>query len=323
MEKPVSRVLTTRAFAGILCLVLLAASPGTASAQLNGFNIKGDMGLKAGSQAPPGGYVTMFLYRYGADRIRDRNGDRLSVDGDLTVGLGAGVITFVTTKKVLGANYGVAASPLVFLNTAVESPRFVADPSAGFGDIAITPISLGWHKKRADVTTSYTLFAPTGRYDVDADDNTGLGMWGQEVALGATAYLTENKMWHAATNAAFEFHSGKQDSRAKVGTMLTLEGGIGRDVLKGAGSLGLVYYAQWKLTDDTLTGFQNLLVEGKNRVFAIGPELSLPIATKSKLFGFFNLRYEWETYARTSLQGNTLAATFTFLMKPMSLVPPK
>ena len=321
-----SSFLNTRVLVGsLMLLAMLAGSPRAALAQLNGFNIKGDMGLKSGSQAPPGGYIALFLYRYGADEIRNRSGDRLlpNADGDITVGLGAGLISVVTTKKLLGANYGFAAGPLVFLNSALESPTFNQNPSAGFGDIFITPISLGWHATRADVTTSYSIFLPTGRYEAGADDNTGLGMTGHEVALGTTVFLTGNKAFHAATNAAFEFHSGKEDSDAKVGTMLTLEGGFGRDILKGAGSIGLICYAQWKLTDDTITGLPGLLVEGKNRVFALGPEVTIPLATKATLFGFFTFRYEWETYARTSLKGNALAVMFTFLMKPMSLAPPK
>ena len=192
------------------------------------------------------------------------------------VGAGIGLIIVVTPKKLLGANYGFAAGPLAVLNNAIESPRFDLNPSPGFGDIFVTPVSLGWHLTRADVTTSYSIFMPTGRYEVGADDNTGLGMWGQELALGTTVFLSENKAWHAATNAAFEFHSGKKDSDASVGSLLTFEGGVGRDFLQGAASLGLVYYAQWKLTEDTLTGLPALLVQGKNRSFALGPELTLP-----------------------------------------------
>ena len=276
-------------FAALLA-VLWTAQP--ASAQLSGFNIKGDVGLKAGSQPPPGGSATIFFYRYSSDTIKDRFGHTFPVTGDLTVGLGATVFTYVTSKKLLGANYGFAAAPLVILNTAVESPHFGLNPSPGFSDIFITPISLGWHLKRADVTAGYTIFMPTGRYSAGADDNTGLGMWGHEWSLGSTTFLTENKTWHAATKAAFEFHSKKKDVSAQVGNMLTLEGGLGRDVLKGAGSLGLVYYAQWKISDDTLTGLPMLLVQGKNRTFALGPELTIPLATKKTLLGFFTFRYQ-------------------------------
>jgi hypothetical protein len=300
----------------------MLVTPRAAMAQLNGFNIKGDMGLKSGSQAPPGGYAALFLYRYGSDTIKDRSGNTFTSEGDLTIGAGATLFSVVTPKKILGANYGFAAAPLVFLNSAIESPRLDQNPSLGFGDIFIMPISLGWHLKRADVTTSYSVFMPTGRYAVDADDNTGLGMWGHEWALGTTVYLTEDKSWHAATNAAFEFHSGKQDSDAQVGNILTLEGGLGRNILKGAGSLGVAYYAQWKLSSDTLTGLSSVLVEGKNRSFAVGPELNFPLATKKALFGFLTVRYQWETYARTALQGNTASVMLTFLLKPISLAPP-
>jgi hypothetical protein len=51
-------------------------------------------------------------------------------------------------------------------------------------DSVIAPISFGWHFARADATTGYTIFMPTGRYTDGARDNTGLGMWGHELAVG-------------------------------------------------------------------------------------------------------------------------------------------
>jgi len=301
-------------------LAALAANPRPAAAQLTGFNIKGDMGLKSGSQAPPGGYATALFYRYGSDTITTKSGLTASTtESGLTMGMGVGVVTFVTTKKIFGANYGFTLAPVVVANMAIESARFGHNPDAGFSDIFMMPISLGWHLTRADVTTTYAIFMPTGRYEPEASNNTSLDMWGHEWALGATAYLTESKSVHLATNAAFEFHTGKRHSDAHVGTLLTLEGGLGRSFLKGAASVGVAYYAQWKLTEDTLSGVAAPLVQGKNRVFALGPEVNLPIATKKKLLGFFTFRYEWETYARSTLQGDTLAVLFTFLLKPMTL----
>ena len=55
---------------------LIFALPAPAAAQLNGQNIKGDAGLKAGSQAPPGGYVVGPLYWYSADAVKNRDGVR-------------------------------------------------------------------------------------------------------------------------------------------------------------------------------------------------------------------------------------------------------
>jgi hypothetical protein len=143
----------SRPLAGLVLLIVMLVTPRAAMAQLNGFNIKGDMGLKSGSQAPPGGYAALFLYRYGSDTIKDRSGNTFTSEGDLTIGAGATLFSVVTPKKILGANYGFAAAPLVFLNSAIESPRLDQNPSLGFGDIFIMPISLGWHLKRATASS--------------------------------------------------------------------------------------------------------------------------------------------------------------------------
>jgi hypothetical protein len=43
---------------------------------------------------------------------------------------------------------------------------------------------------------------------------------------------------------SLDFQSKKKDSETKVGNILNLEGGVGRDLLKGAASVGLSYYAR-------------------------------------------------------------------------------
>ena len=144
----------------------------------------------------------------------------------------------------------------------------------------IAPISLGWHFKRADATAGYTIFVPTGRYTDGASDNTGLGMWGHELSVGTTVYLTESRQWHAATLATFDFQSKKEDSETKVGNVMNLEGGLGADFLKGGLTTGLNYYASFKLTDDEIEGIPGILIRGKNKVFALGPEVQLALAKK-------------------------------------------
>ena len=60
------------------------------------------------------------------------------------------------------------------------------------------------------------------------------------------------------------------------------------------------------------------LLVGKHRVYGVGPELTIPIATKKMLIGFLNARYLWETGARSTLEGNTFVFTATF---PIPSVP--
>jgi len=160
----------------LVLFALPVIAPRAVVAQLNGFNIKGDLGLKSGSQPAPGGYVTTVFYLYNSDTIKDSAGNTVPTKGEITAVVGVASITYITTKKLFGANYGFATAPLILLNSKIDTPRLDFDPSAGFGDISITPISLGWHFKRADVTTACSLFLPTGRYSPGANDNTGLDM---------------------------------------------------------------------------------------------------------------------------------------------------
>ena len=57
----------------------------------------------------------------------------------------------------------------------------------------------------------------------------------------------------------------------------------------------------------------------KHRVFAFGPDVTLPVASKSKLFALVNIRYLWETGARVKTQGDTLAITATFPLPSVKL----
>ena len=57
----------------------------------------------------------------------------------------------------------------------------------------------------------------------------------------------------------------------------------------------------------------------KHKVFGFGPDVTLPIATKSKLYALVNIRYLWETGARVKTQGETLVVTATFPVPSIKL----
>ena len=103
---------------------------------------------------------------------------------------------------------------------------------------------------------------------------------------------------------------------------MNLEGGLGGDFLKGGLIAGLDYYASFKLTDDRIEGFPDILIRGKTKVFALGPEVQLALASKNTVSGFVKVKYQWEVYARTATQGSELTILATFLMKPLKLSNP-
>jgi hypothetical protein len=316
---------------GAVCgLTLLLAAP--ARAQLTGSHTLGDAGVQAGTQPAPGLYAAMFYYRYGADTVKDRNGDVLGRNpGDpASVGLDAfcPILWYVSHAKVLGANVG-AFITFPVANSSIEAPAYSMGQSVSttFADMQIRPLDLGWHLKKADIAAGFQFYAPTGKYAPGAIDNSGKGMWSYEPFVGATVFFDQKRTVSLATTAYWEIHGEKSNTNIKVGQILTLEGGLGKSYLGGSVVVGAAYYAQWKLTADTLGSFtlptgrvlDPRLAGAKNQVYALGPDVTLPVASKSKLFALVNVRYLWEMGARTRTQGGALMVTATFPVPSVSL----
>ena len=222
----------------ISALLLALLLPLTGHAQLSGQNTKGDFGLLAGTQAPPGFYVIPMFYDYTADALRDKNGDRVSpIAGGGSLDARAAIVglMWVTEKKILGGTYGFAIWPGV-TNNALGFPPLEIDEkvSTGLADLYIQPITLGWNTDRADFLAGLGIYAPTGEYEAGGDSNRGLGMWTYELFGGTTVYFDEAKSWHFAAFAAYETHGEKDGTDVRVGDILTLEGGLGKSFMDGA-----------------------------------------------------------------------------------------
>jgi hypothetical protein len=309
------------------CMALAWATP--AFAQLNGENLLGDMGVKSGTQPDPGIYVSSIYYRYESNTIKDANGRRLTLDmsGEAvqTIQAGMPLLWYVTPKKIFGGNFAMMAV-LPVASGSLEAPAYGLSEKAstGLSDMYIMPAQLGWHFKRGDVIAGVGLFVPTGRHHSGASDNLGKGMWSYELSGGGTLYLDEQRSFSIATTAFWEAHS-KKDGEVRVenvsihdvevGQLLTLEGGVGKTFFHGALSFGVAYYAQWKVSADTLSLSPSLMqsasVPAKHYVWGLGPDVTIPIATKSRLLSLVNVRYLWEQDARLKTQGQTFLITNT------------
>jgi hypothetical protein len=306
---------------------LFHAAP--AQAQLNGENLLGDMGVKSGTQPAPGLYVSSIYYRYGTGTIKGPDGKPLALDpsgkANQTIQAAMPAVLYVTPKKVLGAHVGMMAV-LPFASGSLEAPGLGLTEEAGKGlsDLYVMPAQLGWHFKRADVLAGIGFFAPTGRYSATATDNLGKGMWSYEVSAGGTMYLDSQRSFSLSATAFWETHGRKEGavrvqnvsiSNVKVGQLMTIEGGAGKSFLHGAATIGAAYYAQWKVTPDEFEMSPGATpissIPGKHRVWGIGPDVTIPIATKTRLISLVNVRYLWEQGARLKTQGQTFMITNT------------
>jgi hypothetical protein len=312
----------------VLVLLLTCVTP-RAQAQLKGHYIPGFTGLDDGTQPPPGLSLALPVYVYPTDTIKDSNGDSLAAQPSITATfLGLGLIA-VTNAKILGANYGFEIIPVTFMKSRIESASLDVPGSFAFSDIEAVPLWLGWHTPRADFSVAWGIFFPTGKWELGGSDNSGLGMYSNDLQFGTTIYMDDKHAWATSLLATYEIHSHKKDTDLKAGDILTLEGGTGKAFytpVQGSPipqilTVGAVYYGQFKITSDSGTGplASRLLAGEKDRVFGAGVEASLFLPKPSLLLDF---RAVPEFGARNRTQGVTLLFTVGWSFKSFMKMPP-
>ncbi len=237
---------------------------------------------------------------------------------------GAG-ISWVSDFKILGANYGATAL-LAFAANTIQGNNADVNNSLTLTDSYIQPIQLGWHNKRADFVASYQFYLPTGRYTAGASDNSGLGMFMNEFSAGTTLFFNDKKTIHFSALASYEINGKKKDTDIKTGDILSIEGGLGKTFYmmnpektapKGILNAGLIYYLQYKVTNDKIpVPVFGTIETDKDRVGGIGAEINYYHIGCSTSAGF---RWIAEVEAVNRFQGNTffltLAHVFSFKKK--------
>ena len=295
----------------LVSAALIAGVAQRTSAQANIPVFRGDVGLLAGTQAPPGAYAGLFFNNYHAARVIDDIGRALPIN--TTINALAIMLEYSAPFKVLGGRWAALAG-IPWANTAISVANITTPGTWGFSDVYVLPLQLGWTLKQADLVFGQGFFAPSGRFHPGSTSNTGLGVWSWESTLGATVYKDTTKRTSFSTLASYQVQSFKRDTDQRPGQVLTLEGGIGEAVPLLKGRAGAVYYAEWKLTDDQ--GF-NLPpnFDGRHRYFGIGPELTGGLMARP-LFVTLTLRYYRELWNRVAPQGGSLVLSGTAYLPP-------
>lgn len=295
------------------------------NAQLKGGHILGAMGLQSGTQAPEK-TLSVYIpgYIYTASSLRNADGDKVG-NPDLTMfltGIGA---NYVSDFKILGANYGATILVAGASNT-IQGSYVDSKSDFAFTDMYIQPVQLGWHNKRADFVFSYQMYVPTGKYELGGSNNSGLGMFMNEFSAGTTLFFNDKKTFHFSALASYEINGKKKDTDIKTGDILSIEGGLGKTFYcmnaektapKGILNAGLIYYLQYKVSDDKIPVGSILVIEpDKDRVGGLGAEVNYLHIGSMTSAGF---RWIGEVSAVNRFQGNTffitLAHVFNFKKK--------
>jgi hypothetical protein len=304
-----------RCFATGLLALAIAAPCRASGAQTNVPKIRGVWGLKSGTQYPPGIHPTVFYYYYFPDDLVDKNG--FAINQTLREQLAVPAVLYVSPKPIFGTNWGFIVAQAF---NRIVNTRAGVDVNWGPADTFVQPVYLGWNLSRVEARTGFWFIAPTARFHVDALNNNGLGMWSYAADAGVTVYPDSAKRWNLATLATFNTNSRQRGTDRRTGNVLTLEGGIGRSLLK-TGTTGLAYYTQWKVSDD-----QNMPVtrdprfNARHRYFGFGPEVEVPLPFKAPMV--LDVRYFWELENRVTTEGSSLWVLFSYRIPPSAKSTP-
>jgi hypothetical protein len=294
------------AFAVLVVVVLCAG--GLRAQQLI---IKGEYGMMAGTQPPPGLYAGMWGGIDWGTELKTGNGDTIN-GPKVTQEVFGPVVMWVSNLKILGANYGALVA-VPFANTRIEFPRLNLGGSSGLAlsQLWVIPIQLGWHitdplplaAGGADVTFHYAFYPPTGRYTPGAPNNTSLGMWANEFSARLTAFFDKEKEWHGSAALFYDINSKKQGQDWTTGDPLTFMGGLGRNYGSKdslfSGWAGVAGYGQWQVTSTTGADAPLLARLNKTTIYGVGPEFTT-------LKGALTIRYFWQYGGKFSTQGQGL-----------------
>jgi hypothetical protein len=296
------------ALLGVLLLVFGHRHPRPAHAQDLGHRFVGALGLDAGAPAPPGVYVGDRLLYYTADRLRDRHGAPIAVEGlDIdALGEAVGVAAIVDVPALHGTVGMALALPLAKSRTSADQPEAEID-RFGLGDVTVKPLQLGWRFDRARLLTEYTLYFPTGRFE-PRGGGLSQGQIAHQFSLGGQATFDRRGRSFAGALVSYDLNQTKIGFDVRRGATVQVQGGLGARPSR-LWELGFATYALFQVRDDTGAALPATLRGARDRVFGLGPEVAVRI---TPLRALLRLRYQVELGVRSRPMGQLVVLGLTF-----------
>ena len=315
----------------LVAAVIVCGFAGSANAQLRGHYLAGWTGVGDGSQGAPSITVVFPVHVYTSDTIKNDNGDSFGAHPAITSLFFAPGLAWVSNFKLLGGNWGGQVLPVAYEKRRIEGTSLDVPGDVRFSDIYAQPLQLGWSKPRADFVVGWGFFVPSGKWELGGDDNGGLGML-SNIFQGGIELHDSKREWSVSTLGTYEINSEKMnggitDTNITVGNIMTFEGGVGRSFYRKVSgtslpwnvTVGIPYYAQFKVTADQVPGLTTFLSQRKDRVFGVGVEGSVFIPQPRLELG---LRFIPEFGAVDHTQGTTWMLTFGYQLRSLVKVAP-
>ena len=212
----------------------------------------------------PGFYFINYSYWLNTQGYYDRNGNQFdggiinNVDiasPKITAFIDVPLFFYCTPFKLFGAYYLVSATP-VYLSSSQSAFISVGDSALnlsssmrGFGDFSFMPFGLSWSDgERYDVSFMYTIYTPTGRFEIGASDNLGQGFWTHQLQVPFYFYLNQ-KATGFMVIPTIELNGKIKEVDFRAGNRLSLEYGISQYITEWL-EVDLLNGHNWQLQDD-------------------------------------------------------------------------
>ena len=290
-----------------LCLALATLVTGAAADGDFGHKILGTVGLDAGSQQPEGVYAGDRYIQFDADRYILGNGQPAPVN-DLSVRAFANVFGVSATTRWFdeGPYYSASlAAPVAGLHLRSTTP-FQEMDQVGLGDLYFEPVKLGWRLPRLDITTSFSLYAPTGQLN-----RKGLAQpqWSEQVSLGGTVFFDDARSLRFSALTSYNIYQRKEHIDITRGDSVQIQGGLGARVFS-LFDIGVTGYGLWQVAKDEGSALPVVAYGQQERAAGLGPEIGIMIPDlRSKV----TARYEWDLWSRSRLEGQVLVVSWSVL----------
>lgn len=297
------------------CITLLSpaakSSEGAVSVYQPGF-----FDMMAGFMPEPGTYgeTKLLFYDGKVDDTFLGNTIATRVTNDMSVAMFS--VTHVTDITLFGGQYGFSALlPIadVDISASITDGNQLlrdTDTETGLGDLAITPVMLGWHSDKLHVMTLLDLYIPIGSYNADDLATTGLNRYAIEPMLNITFFDPESGL-EASAAMGYVFNFENSDTDYESGDEFHLDFSVSRWLENGF-SVGLAGYWFKQVTGDSGDGA--ILGSNKGEVWGLGPIVAYSFQVSKETELQLKAKYYTEFDATNRLEGDAfwLGASFNF-----------
>lgn len=284
----------------VVAALLVSARVAGAQMQDLGHKLPGGAGIDAGTQVEQGLYVGDRFVWFSSQRVKNRNGDTLPIEG-LDLDAYANVFGVAGTLKLDRVYVTVAAAaPLVKFSLDADVPEASVD-RFGLVDVFVQPIQLGFRAPHVDVIASYAFYVPTPQ---GPDKGFARPQWSHQLSAGGTLFLDDGRGWRVSALASYLVNQRKRDIDITRGSTVLVQGGIAGRVWRIV-DLGVAGYGLWQVTDDRGSELPMELRGARERAVGLGPEIAVVVPV---LRSRFNARLEWDLDGKARPVGMILVA---------------